>query len=120
MICIPQRSKSAGLRVARAAPCDCAMAAIMASNCEIGRPAAPHPATILAKARAAFSFKGRTLASNCPANIFLLARLNEQPRSLPIRPTASWEDLKWLDITVNDVSSGHIFGDVHRLAVENG
>ena len=30
------------------------------------------------------------------------------------------EDLRSLDITVDDESFGHIFGDVHRLAVEHG
>ena len=30
------------------------------------------------------------------------------------------EDIRSLDITVNDESFGHIFGDVHRLAVERG
>lgn len=30
------------------------------------------------------------------------------------------EDLRSLDIAVDDESSGHIFGDVHRLAVEHG
>jgi len=43
---IPQRSKSPVLRVATAARRERAMAAIMASNCEIRRPAASRPATI--------------------------------------------------------------------------
>ncbi len=30
------------------------------------------------------------------------------------------EDVRSLDITVDDESFGHIFGDVHRLAVEHG
>ena len=30
------------------------------------------------------------------------------------------EDLRSLDITVDDESVGYIFGDVHRLAVEHG
>jgi predicted nucleic acid-binding protein len=30
------------------------------------------------------------------------------------------EDIRSLDITVDDESFGHIFGDVHRLAVEHG
>ena len=30
------------------------------------------------------------------------------------------EDLRSLDITVDDESFGHIFGDVHRLAVDHG
>lgn len=30
------------------------------------------------------------------------------------------EDLRSLDIIVDDESFGHIFGDVHRLAVEHG
>ena len=30
------------------------------------------------------------------------------------------EDIRSLNITVNDESFGHIFGDIHRLAVEHG
>src|SRR5258708_38101459 len=30
------------------------------------------------------------------------------------------EDMRSLDITVDDASLGHVFGDVHRLAVEHG
>ena len=30
------------------------------------------------------------------------------------------EDIRSLDITVDDESLGHIFSDVHRLAVEHG
>ncbi len=30
------------------------------------------------------------------------------------------EDIRSLDITVDDESFGHIFGDVHRLAVDHG
>ncbi len=30
------------------------------------------------------------------------------------------EDIRSLDITVDDESFGHIFGDVHRLAVQHG
>ncbi len=50
---IPQSSKSAVLRVANSAPREWAMAAICASNCEIGRPAWRRLAAIAAYASAA-------------------------------------------------------------------
>lgn len=60
---MPQSLKLAVFRVATAARCELAIAAIMASNGDIGRPAKSRAATIRANARPASSSKGSTRPS---------------------------------------------------------
>jgi len=77
---IPQRSKSPVLRVATAARRERAMAAIMASNCEIRRPAASRPATIGGYDRAASSSNGRIRAANASSKILSTAVAGRERR----------------------------------------
>ena len=92
---MPQPWKSAVFRVATAARCDRAIAAIMASNCDIGRPARSRAATILANPRAASSSKGSIRPANSSSNIFSTADSNRRRRlpggsvSTPYRTSAS-------------------------------
>ena len=95
MTSMPQPWKSPVFRVATAARWDRAMAAIMASNCDIGRRARSRAATILANARAASSSKGRIRPANSSANICSTAASNRKRRlpggsvSTPYRTSAS-------------------------------
>ena len=52
--------------------------------------------------------------------VSVLAKAQRTASTTAEKVHAFLEDLRSLDIIVDDESFGHIFGDVHRLAVEHG
>ena len=52
--------------------------------------------------------------------VSVLAKAQRSGSITPDKAHGFLEDIRSLNITVNDESFGHIFGDIHRLAVEHG
>ncbi len=76
----PQCAKSFTFLVAKTARWDLVMAAIMASNCEIGNPIARRAAATFEYMRAASSLKGKIRPANSSYRIFSQAESKEVRR----------------------------------------